>query len=129
MVGRGKYFELLDFPKFAYPSVVGMDAGLTANNLIERLAGKSFMSYSMIWSRLEPIVAGHATESFITSEFTRYEDKWKNDSLKDVARLLKDYFGGRGGGTGIPIVQRRFSVFGSSRALKAFGGWTVRRMR
>jgi hypothetical protein len=96
MVGRGKYFELLDFPKFAYPSVLGMDSALTANNLIERLAGRSFMSYSMIWSRLEPIVEGHATESFITSEFSRYGDNWKNDSLRDVARLLKDYFGGRG---------------------------------
>jgi hypothetical protein len=96
MVGRGKYFELLDFPKFAYPSVVGMDATLTANNLIDRLAGGSFMSYSMIWPRLEPIIAGYATESFITSAFNRYEAGWKNGNLQDVARLLRDYFGGRG---------------------------------
>jgi hypothetical protein len=96
MAGRGKYFELLDFPKFAFPSVIGMDAAQTAGNLIDRLAGKSFMSYSMIWSRLEPIVAGHATESFIISGFNRYEDDWKNESLQGVARLLKAYFGGRG---------------------------------
>lgn len=96
MVGRGKYFELLDFPKFAYPSVLSMDSALTANNLRERLAGKSFMSYSMIWPRLEMVVAGYATESFIISEFSRYEDDWKNENLREVTRLLRAYFGGRG---------------------------------
>lgn len=95
-MGRGKYFELLDFPKFAHPSVVGMDAARTASNLIDRLAGKSFMSYGMIWPRLEPIVAGYATETFITSEFNKYEADWKNSNLQDVARLLKGFFGGRG---------------------------------
>jgi hypothetical protein len=29
----GKTFELIDFPKFAYPSVLGMDAGLTSQTL------------------------------------------------------------------------------------------------
>jgi hypothetical protein len=96
MAGRGKYFELLDFPKFAYPSVVGMDSGQTANNLIERLAGGGFMSYGMIWSRLEPIVGGYATESYITTEFSPHEEDWKNNALQDVARLLKQHFGGRG---------------------------------
>jgi hypothetical protein len=96
MAGRGKFFELLDFPKFAYPSVIDIDAGLTANNLIERLVGKGFMSYGMIWSRLGPIVSGHASDSFITSEFSPYDDDWKNDNLQDVARLLKKHFGGRG---------------------------------
>lgn len=96
MVGRGKYFELLDFPKFAYPSVLSMDSALTANNLIERLAGKSFMSYSMVWPRIEAIVAGHANEAFITSEFNRYGDSWKNENLREVARLLRKHFGGRG---------------------------------
>jgi hypothetical protein len=96
MAGRGKYFELLDFPKFAYPSVARMDAAQTAGNLIERLAGQGFMSYSMIWSRLEPIVAGYATESFITTEFCPYEEDWKNNSIQDVVRLLKQHFGGRG---------------------------------
>jgi hypothetical protein len=96
MAGRGKYFELLDFPKFALPSVVGMDAAQTANNLIDRLAGGGFMSYSMIWPRLEPIVSGYATESFITREFCPYEEDWKNTALQDVARLLMQHFGGRG---------------------------------
>lgn len=96
MVGRGKYFELLDFPKFAYPSVLSMDSVLTANNLIERLAGRSFMSYSMIWPRLESIVTGYASEAFISAEFSRYEADWKNENLRNVVRLLRAYFGGRG---------------------------------
>jgi hypothetical protein len=96
MAGRGKYFELLDFPKFAFPSVVGMDAAQTANNLIERLAGKAFMSYVSLWSNLEPIVGGYASESFIATAFSPYEEDWKNDSLQDVARLLRQYFGGKG---------------------------------
>jgi hypothetical protein len=45
MAGRGKYFELLDFPKFATPSVVGMDAVQTSYNLLDRLGGQGFMSY------------------------------------------------------------------------------------
>lgn len=100
MAGRGKYFELLDFPKFAYPSVVGMDAALTANNLLERLAGGGFMSYQMLWPRLEPIVAGLATDSYIKTAFSPYSDDpkqaWKNVAIQDVARLLRDHFGGRG---------------------------------
>ena len=39
MAGRGKYFELLDFPKFAYPSVVGMDQVLITATLV--LSGTS----------------------------------------------------------------------------------------
>jgi len=79
MSNRGKAFELLDFTKFAYPSVLGMDAGLTSQNLIERLGGGGFMSYNSIWSRMPAIVEGRATESFIAQEFSFYKDKWKND--------------------------------------------------
>lgn len=100
MARRGKYFELLDLPKFAYPSVLGMDSALTANNLSERLAGGGFMSYQMIWPRLEPIVAGLATDAYIKSTFSPYpndpKQNWKNVALQDVARLLRDHFGGRG---------------------------------
>jgi hypothetical protein len=60
------------------------------------VGGKGFMSYGMIWSRLEPIVAGFASESYIAKEFSRYEDDWKNNSIQDVVRLLKQHFGGRG---------------------------------
>ena len=77
-----------------------MNAGLTANNLSERLAGGGFMSYQMIWPRLEPIVAGLATDAYIKTAFSPYPDdpkqSWKNDALQDVARLLRDHFGGRG---------------------------------
>src|SRR5579863_9966011 len=96
MASRGKTFELLDFPKFAYPSVLGMDAGLTSQNLIDRLGGGGFMSYSSIWSRMTSIVGGHATEAFIRGEFNFYEDEWKNDSIREAVRLLKEHFGGRG---------------------------------
>ncbi len=96
MAGRGKYFELIDFPKFASPSVVGMDPTQTSFNLIERLGGKSFMSYRMIWTRMAPIVGGFATEAFIAREFSPYTDDWKNNSIHDVVRLLRDHFGGRG---------------------------------
>src|SRR5580704_3239206 len=96
MAGRGKAFELLDFPKFAYPSVVGMDAAQTSFNLVERLGGGGFMSYSQIWPRLIDVVGGRATETFITTQFNAYKDGWKNESIRDVVRLLRQHFGGRG---------------------------------
>jgi hypothetical protein len=123
MAGRGKYFELLDFPKFAYPSVVGMDAAQTAGNLIERLAGQGFMSYSMIWPRLEPIVGGYATESFITSEFSPYEEDWKNNSIQDVVRLLKQHFGGRGRWYRHPVKPTKVLGFWFKPSIK--GVWWV----
>jgi len=96
MAGRGKYFELLDFPKFAYPTVVGMDTVQTSYNIQERLASGGFMSYSMIWPRLKHIVAGLADEAFFTSQFSAYPEDWKNEAIRDVARELSTYFGGRG---------------------------------
>jgi hypothetical protein len=96
MAGRGKTFELLDFPKFAYPSVLQIDPTQTSVNLIERLGGKSFMSYVGIWSRMPQIVGGFADEGFISREFNVYSDDWKNNSIRDAVRLLKFQFGGRG---------------------------------
>jgi hypothetical protein len=96
MSRRGKTFELLDFPKFAYPSVLGMDAGATSQNIVERLSGGGFMSYGSIWSRMPHIVGGRATEHFIVEEFRSYKDQWKNDSIREAVRLLKRQFGGRG---------------------------------
>lgn len=96
MAGRGKVFELLDFPKFAYPSVVGMDAALTSQNLIDRLGSGGFMSYSAIWPRMASIIGGHADEAYIQHEFGFYEESWKNESIRDAARLLRKHFGGRG---------------------------------
>jgi hypothetical protein len=96
MAGRGKTFELLDFPKFALPSLKEIDAAQTSLMLVDRLAGKSFMSYVPVWSNLTRIVAGQATDSFIKTELQPYTDDWKNEAIKDVVRLLRGYFGGRG---------------------------------
>ena len=96
MAGRGKSFELLDFPKFAYPSVIGMDALHTSQNLIERLGGGGFMSYSSIWPRMAAIVDGRADETFVEKEFGFYSDGWKNESIRGAVRLLRKHFGGRG---------------------------------
>jgi hypothetical protein len=112
MAGRGKIFELLDFPKFAYPSVLRMDASQTSQNLIERLGGGGFMSYSSIWPRMAAIVEGRATETFIQEEFGFYSDDWKNDSIRDAVRV-----------TGIRCRQSQFSFsdFCSSRVSREFG--------
>jgi hypothetical protein len=96
MAGRGKTFELLDFPKFAAPSVLHMDVGRTAVRLVDRLRGKSFMSYVQIWSKMPSIVDGFASEDFICSEFNAYSDDWKNNTIRDAVRLLTEHFGGRG---------------------------------
>ena len=78
MAGGGKFFELIDFPKFAAPSVLEMDVSRTAANLISRLTGRSFMSYAGIWTRMPLIVEGFASERFICDEFSIYDDEWKN---------------------------------------------------
>lgn len=97
MAARGKTFQLLDFPKFALPSVTAMDAALTSLNLIDRLGGKSFMSYAPIFSRLSDLIGGAGTDAYIKSHFAPYAEPWKNDSLQEAGRLLANYFGERGG--------------------------------
>lgn len=96
MSGRGKFFELLDFPKFAYPGVTGMDPIQTSYNLIERLGGGGFMSYGQIWTRMDSIVGGRVDEAYLKAQFSAYGADWKNASIQDVARLLTRFFGGRG---------------------------------
>jgi hypothetical protein len=86
----------LDFPKFAAPSVLEIDAAVTSIRLIDRLGGKSFMSYAAIWSQMSAIVSGFATDGFITTAFDIYEDEWKNEAIREATRLLKRHFGGRG---------------------------------
>ncbi len=110
MKGRGKTFELLDFPKFASPSVKSMDAALTSITLIERLGGASFMSYGQIWSQMAAIVNGEASESFIVQKFNAYKDDWKNDTIRDAVRLLKKHFGGKG--TWYPLPTKPIYVLG-----------------
>lgn len=123
MAGRAKYFELLDFPKFAYPSVVGMDAVQTSFNLIERLGGGGFMSYSQIWPRMGVIVGGGATEAYIATEFNAYSDRWKNESIRDAVRLLKKHFGNRG--TWYPFTTKPKKILGFWFKPSIKGVWFV----
>ena len=96
MEGRRKYFELLDFSKFASPSVLSLDAPATALALLERLGGKSFMSYGQVWPRMDDIVRGFVTDAYIINEFKAYTASWKNESIRNVVRLLRRHFGGKG---------------------------------
>lgn len=96
MAGRGKFFELLDFPKFADPSVLNMRADRTALQLRERLDGGGFMSYGAVWPRIGNIVRGVATETYILNTFRAYRASWKNESIRDVVRLLCKVLGGKG---------------------------------
>jgi hypothetical protein len=93
---RGKFFELLDVVKFALPDALTLQASATSYNLTERLAGRGFMSYGALWSRLDMLVKGLATDQFIKGEFSFYGDEWKNRSLQDAFTLLRKYFGGKG---------------------------------
>jgi hypothetical protein len=96
MARRGKFIELLDFPKFAHPSVLSLRADATALQLSERLSGGGFMSYGAIWPRVGMVVRGLATEIYIINTFRSYGDSWKNETLRDVVRLLRSVFGGKG---------------------------------
>jgi hypothetical protein len=96
MAGRGKVFELLDFPKFADPGVLNMRADATALQLTERLSGGGFMSYGAIWPRVGMVIRGFATETYIVNTFRSYSDSWKNETIRDVVRLLCKVFGGKG---------------------------------
>jgi hypothetical protein len=96
MASRGKYFELIDFPKFARPTISTLQPALTAAELLERLGGGGFMSYNQIWPRVGHVVRGLATDAYILETFKAYKASWKNESIRDVVRLLRKYFGGRG---------------------------------
>ena len=96
MAARGKYYELLDMPKFAAPDVLALRAHPTAFNLMERLGGGGFMSYGQIWPRFDVLVKGFASDEFVDSSFTAYKAEWKNKAIRTAYRLLRDYFGGKG---------------------------------
>jgi hypothetical protein len=95
-MGHGKYYELLDMPKFALPDVLTLKAEPTAFNMAERTAGGGFMSYGQIWPRFHIAVRGLASDDFIDGSFTAYKDEWKNKAIRIAYRLLRDYFGGKG---------------------------------
>jgi hypothetical protein len=96
MAKRGKFFELLHVVKFGLPDALTLQAEATSYNLAERVVGGSFMSYGAMWSRLDVLVRGHATDDFIETTFSFYEHDWKNKSIQEAFRLLREYFGGKG---------------------------------
>jgi hypothetical protein len=100
----GKYYELLDMPKFAAPDVLTLRPQPTAFNLLERIGGGGFMSYSQIWPRFDVMVQGFATDEFIDSSFTAYKAEWKNKAIQAAYRLLRDHFGSKGRWYGVPFV-------------------------
>ncbi|UWU88163.1 hypothetical protein N2605_17480 [Bradyrhizobium yuanmingense] len=123
MSGRGKFFELLDFTKFAYPGVLGMDPVQTSYNVRDRLGGGGFMSYGMIWPRMAHIVSGRASADYISSQFSPYDTDWKNESIQGVVRLLSEFFGGRGTWYGHPLKPNKVLGFWFKPSIK--GIWFV----
>jgi hypothetical protein len=96
MPTRGKFFELLDVVKFGMPDALTLNAEATSYNLAERVVGGGFMSYGAMWSRMDLLVRGYATDNFVENAFSFYEDDWKNKSIQDAFRLLREQFGGKG---------------------------------
>src|SRR5689334_2836311 len=105
MAGRGKYYELLDIPKFALPGILTIQAQPTSFNLAGRVGGGSFMSYGQIPPRIDLLVRGLATDDYIDSAFTAYKAEWKNKAIRDAYRLLRDHFGGKGRWIKFPSVR------------------------
>lgn len=91
-----KRFELLDCPKFAYPSLLDIDVVATAANIVERLGGKSFLNYGQVWSRMADVVGGRVDEAYLRQHLSGYPDDWKNANTQEVVRLLKQAFEGKG---------------------------------
>jgi hypothetical protein len=105
MAGHGKYYELLDVPKFALPNVLAIKPELTTLNLVERTVSGGFMSYGSIWPRFDVIVRGFATDDFIDNSFSFYKTDWKNKSIRTAYRLLRDHFCGKGSWYRLPSTR------------------------
>ncbi|CAN2533515.1 hypothetical+protein [Methylocapsa aurea] len=104
-----RVFQLLDVPKFAYPSLSELDPIQTANNILDRLHGKSFMSYSRPLGLMPKIVRGEITSADIPSMFTSNKEEWKNVNQREVAKSLYDSFGGKG--AWYPVSSKEIQVF------------------
>ena len=96
MAIRPKFFELLDVTRLIYPGFSSPNVQQTANNIITRLNEKSFMSYGAVWPKLSAIFRRQLHERELETLFSFYKDEWKNNNLRDVARLLIENFSGRG---------------------------------
>jgi hypothetical protein len=96
MTSRGKFFELLDFPKFAKPNVVQIAAAPTALEVAARLGEGGFMSYGQLWPRMGDAVRGIVTDHLLKLIFSAYQDEWKNENIRDAFSLLQTHFSARG---------------------------------
>lgn len=123
MAGRGKYVDLTDITKFAFPNVLSLQAAPTAARLLERTVGGGFMSYGQIYPRLQIAVSGYATDAFIETEFRAYKAEWKNKAIREAFRLLRDVFGGRGNWYRMPNVRTYVLGFWFKASIKGF--WSV----
>jgi hypothetical protein len=108
---RRKLFQLTDIPKFASPGLTVLDPAMTAGTLTDRLGAGGFMSYGQIWPRMDLLVRGLASDSFIEAQFASYEDEWKNKSVQEAYRLLRKVFGGKG--TWYPYPPKPIDVLGA----------------
>lgn len=54
------------------------------------------MSYGQVWPHIDDVVRGLATDAYIVNIFKAYKAPWKNESIRNVVRLLRRYFGGKG---------------------------------
>lgn len=108
MTDARRVFELLDVPKFAYPSLSELDPVQTAYNIRERLNGRSFMSYTQPLSLVPRIVRNEITPVQI-AKLSSYSDEWKNVNVREVAMALYNEFGGKG--VWYPVPARPTQVF------------------
>lgn len=91
-----KRFELLDCPKFAYPSLANIDVQHTAQNIQERLNTKGFLNYGQVRARVPDLVGGRIDQAYIEQFLNGYDDDWKNENLQEVTSLLGSVLAGKG---------------------------------
>jgi hypothetical protein len=109
MADTRRVFQLLDVPKFAYPSLANIDSVQTANNITDRLNGRAFMSYSRPLALIPKIVRNELSAEQLGSMFNSYKEDWKNVSQREVAVALHGAFGGKG--VWYPIPPKPVQVF------------------
>jgi hypothetical protein len=109
MADTRRVFQLLDVPKFAYPSLANIDSVQTANNITDRLNGRAFMSYSRPLALIPKIVRNELSAEQLGSMFNSYKEDWKNVSQREVALALHGAFGGKG--MWYPVPSKPVQVF------------------
>jgi hypothetical protein len=123
MPSRGKYFDIFDFPKFGRPNVIDIDPAQTAREVSLRLGDGGFMSYGSVWPHMGRAVSGRLSPAVIEAMFSFYRDEWKNENLREVLTLLRDFFGGRG--TWYPMPSKPIYVLGFWFKPSIKGVWFV----